>query len=80
MVQGGFEPTTLGLEGKRHTTELKFCLKNLGQNWWSVFQQNLDNLCFLNKNKYWTIELKWINFAVTRSKPSANVIVHAFLR
>ena len=32
--QGGFELTTLRLEGERPTTELKFCFKNLGQNWW----------------------------------------------
>ena len=32
--QGGFELTTFRLEGERPTTELKFCLKNLGQNWW----------------------------------------------
>ena len=30
--QGGFELTTFRLEGERPTTELKFCLKNLGQN------------------------------------------------
>ena len=35
--QGGFELTTLRLEGERPTTELKFSLNNLSHNWWSVF-------------------------------------------
>ena len=30
--QGGFELTTIRLQGERHTTELKFGMKNLGQN------------------------------------------------
>ena len=32
VAQGGFEPMTLGLEGERRTTELKFRLNNWSQN------------------------------------------------
>ena len=32
LHQGGFELTTLRLEGERRTPELKFRLKNLGKN------------------------------------------------
>ena len=35
--QGGFELTTLRLEGERPTTELKFSLNSLSHNLWSVF-------------------------------------------
>ena len=32
LHQGGFELTTIRLEGERRTPELKFCSKNLGKN------------------------------------------------
>ena len=46
VAQGGFEPTTLGLEGERRTTELKFWFKNWNQNWWILFPTKFEKSQF----------------------------------